>query len=141
MPSNAGTAELLALLLGRALEPLKDRLQSGQVLDLFTELGISFPPAITAQANLSTALQSASTAAAALPGLIGGLATAIEAEDVSQIVSNALNLINTARSLFVAIDELATEIPAAAVASGFDAGDAAAFAAEFAERLLDYLLI
>ena len=38
MPSNAGTAELLALLLGRALEPLKGRLQAGQILDLFTEL-------------------------------------------------------------------------------------------------------
>src|SRR5215216_1352310 len=141
MPSNAGTAELLALFLGRALEPLKERLQAGQVLDLFTELGISFPGGITAQANLTTALQNAGRAATELPALIANLASAIQAENAAQIASTALHLISAVKDLIEGLEDVATELPAAAAATGFSAADATAFAGEFVEKLVDYLFV
>ena len=49
MPANPGTVERVALILGRALAPLEQELASGNVLQLFAELGVQLPPALTGQ--------------------------------------------------------------------------------------------
>ena len=67
MASGAGTIEQLALVLGRALAPLEHRLQTGDVLGLFEELGLRFPPALLAQAGFTNALATAANSAQALP--------------------------------------------------------------------------
>jgi hypothetical protein len=141
MPTSPGTVERLALALGQALAPLKDRLSAGQIIELFAELGVRFPPALTTQGSFATAIQNAGNAAGQVPHQISQLAAAIEAQDEGQIISASLALIDAIKTLLQGIDAVATELPAAATAVGFDPGVAANFTAELLEKLMGYSII
>src|SRR5215472_7122139 len=90
--ANGGTLELLARQLGLALEPLKDRLASGDVIALFAELGLQFPTALLQPAFLN-AVNSGSAAAAALADLITALSNSIQSGDEERILELGAKLI------------------------------------------------
>ena len=141
MAGKAGTLEQLALALGRALAPLSDRLASGNVLDFFRELGVSFPAAITSHGPFATALQNAATAGTQLPALISQIENAIESGDTGQILTAASSLIDTIKTLIQSLDVIAGELPAAAAAAGVDAAEAGEFATQLVEKLLSYTIV
>ncbi len=142
MASGAGTIEQLALVLGRALAPLEHRLKTGNVLGLFEELGLRFPPALLAQPGFTNALATAVNSAQALPPLITQLTAAIGAEDAVQATSVALNIINAVKNLVTSLETVATDLKALEGALGsLGPGDATAFANGLVDALLSYLVI
>lgn len=141
MPGNAGTVAQLALSLGRALTPLKDALASDKVLNLFSQLGVRFPAEITTQPNFATALLNATNAATQLTSLNGKLEIAINASNVGQITATVGNLIDSIKGLIRELDNIAGQLPAAAIAVGFDGTEANDFAAHLVNKLLNYTII
>ena len=137
-----GTLEFLALELGRALQPLADRLSSGEILDLFAELGLQFPPALQGQASFVNSLTGAGTAISNLSPLIDQLETAIQNEDVAAMASVALQVVNLVKAVAPALASIGTELNAVAGAlPGVNAADVNAFAGQLADNLIEYVAV
>jgi hypothetical protein len=141
MSNETGTIERLALMLAEAFTPLKDDLAAGQFESLLRQLGLAAPAGLPIPAALAAAMQDGVNAATALPGCVALLAAAIETRNVSAIVSEGAKTLSQARIVIGAIDTIATQLPAALAAGGIDGGAAAAFAAQFAERLVSYTVV
>ena len=109
MLSSVGTLETLARQLGLSLQPLKDRLDSGNVLDLFAELGLQFPTDLL-KPSFTNALNSGVTAASALPSLITDLTNAITAGDEAGILQAGEKLIEQIGKLVSAFETISTEM-------------------------------
>src|SRR3954471_22611792 len=99
MPEPTGTFEALALELGRALIPLKDRLADGQVKGLFAELGLTIPYATPLPPALVNALEDTIDAATQLAPLIARLEQAIADEDTAGIVSAGVAIVKNVTTL------------------------------------------
>jgi hypothetical protein len=140
MPGTAGTLETIARQIGLALQPLKDRLASGQVIQLFAELGLQFPPQVL-QSNFVNALNAGVTAAEALPTTITQLSTAIDSDDESGILSAGVQLIQEIGALITALEQVGTELNNISGSLGMNAAEVSTFAQNLASNLLSYLLI
>ncbi len=137
-----GTLELIALELARALQPLADRLSAGKILDLFSELGLQFPPALQSQTAFVTSLTTAGTAVANLAPLVAQLTTAIENDDDAAIVSTAAKVLDALRTLLPALDTIGTELQGLSGSlPGMNPADVNAFAAQIPGRLIDYITV
>src|SRR5690606_10954966 len=99
-----------AIALARLLNPLSERLTAGQVRVLFAELGLQFPPALESVGPFMDAAQSVAVAAQELPDLTVALLDAIEAEDIGEIVSKSVALIDVVRTVITGIDTIATAL-------------------------------
>jgi len=142
MAGSPGTLERLALVLGRMLQPLAARLESGDVLGLLTELGLTLPPQLLADQGFLTAIQGGAASASTLPGIIADLAAAIEADDAAAAVTAAGKLIDTGTSIVSSFGKIADGLQAAAAGlPGIDQALVTAFAAELPARLLGYMVI
>lgn len=141
MSGAAGTIERLALLLAQALVPLKDQLAAGNLVGLFNELGLAVPPSAQLGQQVVNAAQQGAAAATQLPPLIVSLTVAIQNEDVVEIIQKGVDTLDQAKSVIQAAEAMAGTLPAALNAVGVDGGNAATFAAQFAERLFGYALI
>jgi hypothetical protein len=142
MPSNPGTLEALAGVVGQALSPLAAQLTPANVIPFLAELGLQFPPELLSQSGFSGAVTAGSQAAGALPGLITQLATAVSAGDDTGIAATGAELIGQIAAVTGALEQLGTELTAAAAAlPGLNEAEVTAFAASLAENLLSYLLI
>jgi hypothetical protein len=138
----AGTVELLALELGRALQPLEDRLTAGQIRQLFAELGLQFPPALETQGRLVDSLSTSAAGAARLAELVPDLVAAIEAEDEAEVVRLAVQIVDVLRTLIPALTNVASELQSlAGTLPGIPAADVNAFAADLPQKLLQYILV
>jgi hypothetical protein len=137
-----GTVEFLARELARAFTPLRRRLAGGNVIYLFAELGLRFPPQLTTNASFTAALNTAANAAAELPPLIRTLIQAVENEDVAQILRTATDIIDKIRQLIPALDTIATQLNGVGpTLPGMVAAEVQAFAANLPERLLHYVIL
>ena len=142
MPESAGTLELAARELANLLAPLERKLSPAEVLTFFAELGLQFPPTLTAQAGLMTALGQGATAAAALPPLVVQLVAAIEAENTAQVISKGAEIIDAVPTVITLLDTVATALNAIGGAlPGVSAPDMAAFAGTLATRILEHLVL
>src|SRR5579864_565651 len=137
-----GTLETVALELAKAFGPLADRLSGGEVLDLFAEFGLQFPPALQAEAAFVNSLTTAGSAIANLAPLVDQLVTAIENGDDAAIVSVAAKILDSLHSLLPALDTIGTQLQGLAGSlPGMNAADVNAFAGELASRLLEYVAV
>src|SRR6185437_16968795 len=80
VPGSAGTLETIARHIGLALQPLEAQLTSQNIVPFLANLGLKFPPQLTAPGPFMTAVQQGSTAAGALPNLLTQLAADISAD-------------------------------------------------------------
>jgi hypothetical protein len=141
MPGQAGTLETVARHIGLALQPLKDRLASGQVIALFAELGLQFPPQLL-QPSFVNALNAGGAAAGALPATLTQLATAIDGDDESGIVSAGVQLITEIGAIITALEQIGTELHnISGGLPGLSAAEVNTFAQNLPSNLLSYLLI
>ena len=142
MADQPGSLEQLALGLGRMLAPLESRLESGAVLELLSELGLSLPPQLTAQSGFVGAIESVGASAGQLPQVIAKLSAAVEAEDVAGAISAGKQMIEIVIHLVQSLPTIAQELQAAAGSlPGVDVAALEKFAKELPERLLDYVII
>ena len=141
MPGTAGTLETIAQQVGLAIQPLNDRLASGQVIQLFAELGLQFPPQLL-QPSFVNALTAGGNAAGALPATLTQLANAIDTDNESGILSAGVQLIQEIGAIITAIEQIGTELNSISGSlPGMNAAEVAAFAQSLASNLLSYLLI
>lgn len=139
--SGAGTFELFALELGRALSPIADKLHEPHHAIMFlSELGLSLPAGSVSPALL-TALQNGHQAAHSLPALIQDLSTAIDGGDALNIISKGVPLAQQIASLISAFDTIATELGSLGAVPGINPADLTAFAAALPKRLFETVLI
>ncbi|HEY3726035.1 MAG TPA: DUF6603 domain-containing protein [Solirubrobacteraceae bacterium] len=145
MAGEAGTLELLARELATALQPLEDRLASGNAEAFITELGLRLPPPIAADAQLAAAISTTATAAGALEPAIEQLINAITADDAAQIVSAGLSLIGKLRDVLTGGAAIGTDLSAALAAAGgltpAQQAELESFAAGLPRKLLDFTLV
>ncbi|MFI7582062.1 DUF6603 domain-containing protein [Kocuria kalidii] len=135
------TVESVALEIAQALEPLTDRLAAGEVTELFAELGLPAPDTVLGVSEVSSAISAAATQAGNLGPKVTALSTAIEAEDVSGIVSGIRDLVPVVQAVITAIDAIADAVDAAAGAAAAAArSEIEAFAEELPSRLVGYLV-
>jgi len=141
MPGQAGTIEVLARHLGLALQPLEQKLASGNIIQLFAELGLQFPPQLLTPSFVN-ALNAASTAAGTLPGLITQLSADIEADDQAAILQHGIQLVEQIATVIVALEQIGTALGnISGTLPGMNAAEVATFAHALPSRLLGYLLI
>jgi hypothetical protein len=139
--SQSGTLESIGLALARLLQPLEERLATGNVRALFAEMGLQFPPALDSLPGVTDAATTTVSTVRKLPGLITALITAIDAEDYGGILSTALQLIDVVRKIIQSFDTLATQLRNAGAATGLSPAEVTAFANELPGRLLEFLIV
>jgi hypothetical protein len=138
---DAGTLERLALGLAAALAPLERDLEAGNVDSLLRQLGMGALAAVPVPAGLSSALNTTTAAAAALPARIGALSGAIAAGNAPQIIAEGTSTISATVDVLDGIDAIAGQLPAALTGAGVPAADAGTFAGQFARRLTSYAFV
>jgi len=134
------TVESLTLELGKALEPLEQRLRGGEINVLFSELGLPASGAVLVAQPVITAIRDVADELSNLPPVLTELAAAIEAEDAVRIGSAVARAVPIVRATVVAIDVLSTRIDSIAAAAGSGQAEVEAFAAELPERLFGFVL-
>jgi hypothetical protein len=141
MTGRAGTLETIARQVGLALQPLENRLASGNVIQLFAELGLQFPPQLL-QPNLVNELNAGVTAAGPLPGIITQLSADIDSDDETGIIQHGAQLIQQIAAVIAALERVATQLGSIAGAlPGMNAAEVATFAQDLPSHLLSYFLI
>src|SRR5271170_3717460 len=137
MADKPGTLEQLALVFGKMLQPLATRLDSGDVLGLLSDLGMSLPPTLNNDPGFSAAATTCGTAAGSLPGIITALATAIENDDGAGAVAAAVQLVEAGAKVVSSFSTIATALQTVSL-PGVSQAALDAFCARLPGGLLDY---
>jgi hypothetical protein len=137
---QAGTLEVIARHVGLALQPLKDKLASGNVIQLFAELGLQFPPQLL-QPNFVNALNAGVAAASALPNTVAQLSTAIDNDDEHGIIQAAAQLVQEIGAVVTSLEQVGTQLHNVSGTLGMNQAEVDNFAAQLPSRLLSYSLI
>lgn len=106
----AGTADLLAVELARMLSPARERLETGQVPELFHDLGLPLPQGVVEAPAVAAAISDATAALAEVPGKLEVLVTAIKSGDTIQIAAASAELLPLVSRGFDAVRELAVAV-------------------------------
>ncbi|HEY3878926.1 MAG TPA: DUF6603 domain-containing protein [Trebonia sp.] len=142
MAAGDGTLQQLAGALTQALQPLQTRLAAGDARGLLAEMGLSLPPSFDGLPAFSTAASAAVTAAENLAAPLAALATAVEGGDPAAIVTATLALLQAVAAVITALKNLAAALNSLAGSlAGVEPGDVTAFAAAFAEKLLEHVVV
>jgi uncharacterized protein DUF6603 len=142
MSQQAGSLQILIRELGRVLVPLKDRLAPPNVIQLFSELGLHFPPELLNQVPFTTALTNSVSSATALPTLLTQLSTAIDSNNAGEIVLRAATLGTQIDHVFDAVDDMAAKLKRSAGAlPGIPPAAVMDFADHLPTKLFDFLVV
>jgi hypothetical protein len=142
MPGKAGTLEILAQQIGLALQPLETRLAPGNVIGLFAELGLQFPPELLLQPAFAGSLNAASSAAGALGNTLKQFAIHLASDDSVGIAQDGAQLAQQIRTLISALSPIGTSLAGVAGSlPGMNAAEVTSFAQELPANLLGNSLI
>ncbi len=140
MPGQAGTLETIARQIGLALQPLEDKLASGNVIQFFAELGLQFPAQLL-QPSFINALNAAATAAGKLPATITQLSADIDSDNEAGILQDGIQLIEEIGVVIAALETVGSELNNISGSLGMNAAEVSTFAQNLGSNLLSYLLI
>lgn len=133
------TLAIIGQILGEATQPLTTRLEGSYARRFLATLGIDIPHEIVTP-ELENALASTATAAEVLSELVPELVAAVDAENASEAIAKAVEIIEQVRSTVVAIETIVTEINAIDI-PGLTPAEVANFMADVAERSAELVLI
>lgn len=144
--SNTGTLELITTELTKLINPLKERVEKAEILQLFAELGVDFPPELAADGDFSTALNDVITKVGSMPGKVKAMIDALNATPDPQYdvaAQQLTDLIQIIVDLVGDISTIATKINdyIAAHPVTDPEGAVADFTADLAKNLFDYLVV
>ncbi|MEP7343633.1 MAG: DUF6603 domain-containing protein [Gemmatimonadaceae bacterium] len=139
MPNQPGTLDVIALELAKVVKPLEEQIESGDILEIFAELGIRFPEELANDPHFQSALTDALHRLEQLPDLIATLLTQIDAEDDLGAAQTAFELTEAIVQLIRDIDSIAQAIDA--TSGSFPEIDVTDFVANLSRNLLDFLLV
>lgn len=136
-----GTFEAITIGIAHLLSPLEQELANGQARRLLADLGLALPPAADGVAAFSGAVNGLVNVAKQLPQLITKVNTAIDTENLVDIVAASKELAQTIVNTIKAIDSLGSSISSLSAATGIPAATLNAFAANLPKRLFDFLIV
>lgn len=145
MAGQAGTLETLAQQLGLALQPLQAQLTPANIIPFLSQLGLTFPPQLTAQSAFMNAVNAGATATGALPNLLSQLASDIASDNDANILQDGIQLIEQISTVVSSLEQIGLQLGIVASVPGnlpgMNAAEVASFAETLASDLLSYLLI
>lgn len=137
MPDDKGTIEALASWLARIIQPVRERLSEGQVVELLVEMGYEPRAGVETEGALQTAGAALAQNAAVLLPRLETLIEQIEAEDFGAVLGTA---VQQGQDVVAFIDN-AGDFADALQSLGPHPGASNAELAELPRRLLDVLII
>ena len=140
MAEDGGTLAALGEVLARLLRPLEEGLEGDDLRRTLTELGLTLPPAVDADASLSSAGRAALQRLQGLEPIIDDLAAAVTADDTGAIVTAAVRLVDTVARTVDDVATVADEIKSLA-GTGIPQPELDQFAADLPGRLVEYLAV
>ncbi len=135
------SVESLMLEVGKAFEPLEQRLRGDEIPLLFAEIGLPAPDIVLAAQAVGNAVEGAATALSGLPRSLSDLAAAIEADDAGRIAESVAAVGSLIKTVAAGVDVVSGAVRAAAATAGPNRAEVEAFAGELAERLFGFALI
>jgi len=132
MSNEVNTLQRVLLQISSVLEPLERELNSSRAIQTFAELGITLNSGQVS--SLASPMQALVASSKTVLQKAGGLAQAIEDEDIGQIVSVSAELISQIITAIQKIDQLQTAVQGIGSIPG-------SVSSHFAERLFNYLLV
>ena len=141
MPGQPGTLETLARQVGIALQPLGTQLTAGNIIPFLAQLGLQFPPSLTAQAPFMNAANTTASAASQLAAAITQLTNDISGGNDAAILADGLALIGKIGAVASGLANMGSQLEAVAGGLGLNPGEVSTFAQNLASNLLSYLLI
>ena len=140
--SDDGTLQQLASALAKALQPLQTRLAAGDARGLLEEMGLSLPPELDGMPQFSSAATAAVTSVEGLAAPLAALATAVEGGEPAAIITATTTLLQAVGSVITSLQNLSTALNSLAGSlAGVNPADVTAFAATFAEKLLEHVVV
>lgn len=142
---NRGTLEAIGIELVQVFKPIQERLDDGEIVLLLAELGVTFPPELADDPDFSPAISSLVSNIRTMPPLVAELITelkqaspdfALVAEKSIQLVEKIVQSVEKFIDVKDAIETYLSTHPITDLG-----GQLADFLANFAVRLMDYLLI
>ena len=137
----AGTSDLLALELGRLLDPLRQRLADGDLGGLFEELGLPLPDSVRNAPGVVTATSDARSALAAVPPKVQALAAAVAGGQEGPIAAAVAQLVPVAGTAFARASALASAVRTAFQSGGGVPAEFSPILSQLPERLLGFLIV
>ncbi len=137
----ASTVEALAVELGRMLDPVRSRLEAGELAQLFGELGLDLPASVQTAPAVVNAVGDATTSLTAVGDKVVTLVEALADEDEAAIVAAVADLLPELVDAFDRARVLADAIEDAYAATGSVTGDLADLLDDLPERLVEFLVV
>ncbi len=142
MAGKAGTLESLARHIGLALQPLQTQLTPANIIPFLSQLGLTFPPQLTAQPDFMNSVNAGAAAAGLLPNLLNQLATDIGNDNETGILQEGTQLIQQISNVVSALEQIGTQLGnIAGSLPGMNPGEVGTFAQKLSANLASYLLI
>jgi hypothetical protein len=148
MPENqTGTLEAIGQELAKVFQPLKERVEAGQILELMAELGLAMPEDLANDPDFSSALTDIVTNIQGMATKVSELVTLLSATelDYAAITEKTVQLIELIAGMIEDITTIGTEVNGYVSdhESDFPEGSTAVLNAleDFAKNLFDYLMI
>lgn len=149
MPNNnPGTLDAIGIELVQVFQPIKQRVDDGQVLLLLAELGIQMPAAFASNPGFTSAITGLVNDVKAMIPLVKDIIDELQlpspdygeiAENVVTLVEKIVSAVENFEAVKDAIDNYLTANPG--ILTGVSGGQIAEFVGNFVRNLLDYLII
>jgi hypothetical protein len=133
----AGTMERVAVEVARMLEPLTERLATGQVVPLFAELGLPLPPALAASPAVKDAVSAALSVLNAVPAAATGLVDADAGGD-DAVAAALAELLMVMTGAYAAVRALGTAVRTAVTNAGQVSAPVQEVLADLPQRLIGF---
>lgn len=139
--NGTGTLEAIGIEIAKVFQPLKERVDAGEIILLLAELGIEFPESLANDSSFQTAITDVTEKVDEMATLVKALIDAIKVEDYSTASEKSIALIQAIAGMADDIQTIADAIEANGPYAGISAGELDDFVANLAKNLIDYLVI
>ncbi len=139
--NQIGTLEAIGIEIAKLFQPFKDRVEAGEILLLFAELGIEFPASLASDTNFQNAITGVSDKIGDMPSVVREMIAAIKAEDYSTSANKATELITLISGMVDDIDTIGFTVNAHGTFSGISSGELSDFVSNLAKNIIDYLVV
>ena len=137
-----GTIQKIGGEFAQVFLPVKQRVETGQILTLLAELGIKFPESLTNNTSFNQSIDTLLLNIERMPTLLAGIINAINAEDWGQVASKTSELGQSIKAIIDSIDDLKGVLSGIDFSGeGISSTDLNNFISDFVANLVDFLLI
>src|SRR5687767_2014202 len=110
--NQPGTLESLAIEMAKIFDPVKERIEDGDVLLMLAELGIRLPDSLASDTGFTGAIENVSEKIGQFPSLINGIIKGFEQEDYATVAEKTVQLLQIIAGLADDFQVIADEIEA-----------------------------